>query len=123
MRRLTVLLVDDDPDQHHTCGAFLRHQGFDVLHAHDGAEGLSVALSALPDVIVTDLRMPRMSGGALLDALGADPRTVAIPVVILTADVVGARGNAAARARAAAYLEKPCELRVVLEVVRGLVKG
>lgn len=120
MRPVRVLLVDDDPDQHQTCGVFLRHQGFEVLHAHDGVEGLARAVEALPDVIVTDLRMPRMAGGELLAALAADPRTAAIPVAVLTADVVGARLDPGTLALAAAYLEKPCELRTVLAVVTRL---
>lgn len=80
----TVLLVDDDPDVHELIGEKIRELGYRVVTADNGENGLHLARSEKPDLIVLDLLMPRLNGFETLDHLHHDPITCSIPVVVLT---------------------------------------
>ena len=81
----TVLVVEDDPVILRLLEVSFELEGFRVLLANDGAEGIELARAHLPDVIVTDIVMPRTSGLELLTALTEDPDTKAIPIILLSA--------------------------------------
>ncbi|QYU70990.1 response regulator [Leptolyngbya sp. 15MV] len=81
----TVLLADDEPLITSVVAQKLRSAGFQVLVAHDGEEALEVASRTPPDVVVTDLQMPRLSGLELAIRLKAMPSTTNVPVIMLTA--------------------------------------
>jgi CheY-like chemotaxis protein len=81
---LTVLAIDDDPLAIELIEATLEPRGYSVLKAHGGAEGVALAASRLPSLIVLDLTMPELDGFAVVERLRADPATAAIPIVILT---------------------------------------
>lgn len=117
----TVLIVDDDPDQHVLCGLYLEHAGYAVLHAHDGREALDVARASRPSLILMDLRMPRMDGASAFRSLARDEGTRAIPVVALSADVLEWSETRALREGFAGHLAKPCDLRRIREVVHALI--
>ena len=110
MSRATVLIVDDDPDQHTVCGVFLEHAGFTVLHAFDGQEGVEVARLHLPDLVLMDIRMPRVDGGVARRTLAADAATAHIPVVAVSADVLTWPERRVMAEGFAAHLPKPCNL-------------
>src|SRR5512146_448214 len=80
---LTALVVDDSMLIRHTVCRFLETRGFHVEAATNGSEALEMLGSLRPDIIVTDLQMPRMDGSALIKALQLRPETAAIPVVVL----------------------------------------
>lgn len=82
-RRLAVV-VDDEPDVCQIVQATLQGAGFEVRTAYDGMAGLETIRSTNPQVIVLDIKMPRMNGYEMLAALRADPRTKDIPVVVMT---------------------------------------
>ena len=79
----TALVVDDSMLIRHTVCRYLEEQGFQVESATNGAEALEMLNSIEPDMIITDLQMPRMDGRQLIDALKARPATANIPIVIL----------------------------------------
>jgi CheY-like chemotaxis protein len=81
----TVLLADDHEDNRSALQMMLERAGYRTLGAHNGLEALDLALEHCPDLIVMDLAMPVMDGREATRALKADPRTQAIPVVMLTA--------------------------------------
>jgi two-component system cell cycle response regulator DivK len=119
MSRVTVLVVDDDPDQHTLCGLLLEHSGHAVLHAFDGLEGVEMARAHRPSLVLMDIRMPRMDGIAARRALAADAATAHIPVVAVTADVLTWPEPSVLREGFAAHLPKPCNLeRITALVVR-----
>jgi CheY-like chemotaxis protein len=93
-RKLHVLVVDDDPKAVEMIGLRIRTLGCSVLHAHGGREAIEIARSALPDLIVLDLMMREVSGFDVVEALGADPDTARIPVVVVTAKQVSAEERA-----------------------------
>jgi two-component system, cell cycle response regulator DivK len=117
-RAPVALLVDDVFDSRDMYGEILRFGGYRVVEAVDGAEALVVALGQQPDVIVMDLCMPRMNGWEAVQRLKADPRTCAIPVVVLTA--LG-WGSGSVEVECEAYLVKPCLPLDLLGVVDALL--
>jgi len=79
-----VLLVEDDRFLRRACEKSLRQQGFDVTTAADGAEGLDAVRRDMPDVVLLDLLMPKVSGIEVLRALKADQSTRDLPVIVLS---------------------------------------
>jgi signal transduction histidine kinase/CheY-like chemotaxis protein len=82
--KVTILTVDDDPLAVELVETMLTAEGFRVLKAYGGVEGLAVARQELPALLILDLLMPDLDGFAVLEQLRADPATAAIPIIILT---------------------------------------
>ncbi len=80
-----VLIVDDEPDIRMLCRIYFELEGYDVVEAVDGVQGLEKAKNSRPDAILLDVMMPKMNGWEVLAALKADEATAAIPVVMMTA--------------------------------------
>lgn len=118
MAQKTVLVVEDDPQQRDIVVTFLRHHGYAVLEAADGAAGVSAASQHRPDLVIMDARLPVMDGWAATQRLKADPVVRAIPVVLLTAAALEEDRERSSRAGCDAYLTKPCDPRDVLAEVR-----
>ena len=83
--RRDIVVIDDDPAALELVRATLEPHGWTVTTCAGGAEAISVIRSLRPSVVLVDLLMPDIDGFAVIDALHADPRTTAIPVVVLTA--------------------------------------
>lgn len=84
VRKSKVLVVDDEPDAVELVAFNLKKAGFDVASAEDGLTALEKA-KLLPDLIVLDVMLPRMDGLEVCRSLRRDPKTSAIPIVMLTA--------------------------------------
>ena len=80
-----ILVVDDEKFIVHVVTLKLRNAGYEVISAGDGEEGLEVAITEQPDLIVTDYQMPYMTGLEMSQALRKDERTANIPILMLTA--------------------------------------
>ena len=80
----TALVVDDSMLVRHTVCRWLEQRGFAVQAACSGTEALQMLAIAHPDLIITDLLMPGMSGHELITQLKRDPHTAGIPVVVLS---------------------------------------
>lgn len=78
-----ALIVDDSMLIRYTVCRFLEDRGFAVESATNGAEALEVLTRVRPDLIVTDMQMPKMSGGELISALKNKPETAKIPIIIV----------------------------------------
>jgi PAS domain S-box-containing protein len=83
-RGITILAIDDDPLVLELMDAMLTPEGFTVLKAGDGREGLRLARLRRPDLIVLDLLMPEVDGFQVVDELKRDPATAGIQIIILT---------------------------------------
>jgi CheY-like chemotaxis protein len=79
-----VLLIEDDRFLRRACEAHLRRRGLEVVTAVDGEEGLTLARSDPPALVLLDMLMPKLGGLDVLRALRADPETREIPVVVLS---------------------------------------
>ena len=117
----SVLIVDDDPDQHVLVGLYLEHAGYTVHHAYDGAEGYDAAVLRAPSVVLLDMRMPRTDGESAFLQLRANPATRDIPVVAVTADVLTWPESRSLREGFAGHVTKPCDLSRIRDVVWRIV--
>ena len=117
----TVLVVEDDPVILRLLEVNFDLEGFTVLLAHDGAEGIEVARANQPDVIISDIMMPRTSGLELVETLKADPDTKAIPIVLLSAKAQTSDLKIGMEAGADDYVTKPFEPLDLVERVNELL--
>jgi DNA-binding NtrC family response regulator len=116
-----VLVVDDDQGIRYTLREILESSGFAVDEAADGEEALERFAAARADLVITDLRMPKLDGMALLSRLQAEspvPR-----VVLITAHGSERQAVAAMKAGAFDYFRKPFEMEELLAVVRRAVES
>jgi signal transduction histidine kinase/CheY-like chemotaxis protein len=111
----TVLVIDDEPAVLEIVTRFLGREGFRVVTAAGGDEGLRLARQVGPDVITLDVLMPGMDGWAVLAGLKADPLLADIPVVMLT---IVEEKNLGYALGAADYLVKPLNRDRLVQVVR-----
>lgn len=79
-----ILLVDDDPDFKQLLSFDLKKNGYDVVMAGDGEEGLAKADKEKPDLILLDIKMPRMDGYTFVRHLKKSEATASIPLIVLT---------------------------------------
>jgi adenylate cyclase len=116
-----ILVVDDNPDLRAYVSRILRSSGFDAITARDGAEGYSVAKTKHPQLIVTDLMMPVVSGWDLIRMVREDENLAGTPIILLTAKVDDDTRIEGAEMGADAYLAKPFNDRELLAEVRNLL--
>ena len=116
----TVLVIDDDAAVRDLLQRSLSREGFRVLPAAGGEEGLRLARAARPDAITLDVLMPGMDGWAVLAALKADPALADVPVVMLTIADDKALGFSLG---AVEYLTKPVDRARLLRVLRRYRPG
>jgi CheY-like chemotaxis protein len=114
MRR--VLCVDDEPDALFLFKVVFSGAGYEVIEAAHGQDALDQIEGRAPDLVVTDLMMPVMDGGALIEQLRSRPETAGIPIVLVTA-------NPNAGVAADAVVSKPFRPAYLLEVAAGLLDG
>jgi two-component system response regulator AtoC len=118
-QRGEIVIVDDEVNVRRVLGAMLRRDGFEVREAADGDQAMELVAEGLPDAIITDLRMPRLDGMALLKRLlGSYPD---LPVIIITAHGTVDTAVEALKAGAFDYITKPFEQAEMRAVVRKAV--
>jgi signal transduction histidine kinase/ligand-binding sensor domain-containing protein/DNA-binding response OmpR family regulator len=117
-----VLLVVEDHIELREYMRSLFAGQYTVREASDGAEGLEIALSVVPDVIISDIMMPEMDGFALTRALRADARSSHIPIILLTARADGESRLEGLDVGANDYLTKPFEAAELQLKVRNLMR-
>jgi diguanylate cyclase (GGDEF)-like protein len=118
-----ILVVDDNPDKLHLLEAALTLAGYRVTTATDGDEALAAIESFQPDLVITDVMMPRMNGYELAQRIRANPLTKFIPVIMQTA--AGRRVEDLRRASevgALGYITDPTDLDLLLARTRTLLE-
>jgi signal transduction histidine kinase/CheY-like chemotaxis protein len=116
----TILVVDDDPTVQDLMTRYLTKEGFRVVAAGGGKEGLRLAKELKPDLITLDVLMAEMDGWAVLSALKADPETADIPVIVLTMFDDKEMGFALG---ASDYMTKPVDRDRLLSILRKHHQG
>lgn len=116
-----LLVVDDDPSLLLAVSETLRAEGYEVVTARRGAEAMVRVAEALPDLIISDIRMPGMDGYALVRNLRAAPRTRLVPIVFLTAKDETADRITGFRTGVDAYITKPFEPEELVAVVSSIL--
>jgi DNA-binding response OmpR family regulator len=117
----TVLVVDDHPATVALVRAALEDEGFSVLGAVNGAEGLAQVEAHSPDLVILDLNMPVMGGIETLRRLRLDPKTHLLPVIIATVQMDQASVIEGWMSGAERYLQKPLRVEELLAAVKQLL--
>jgi DNA-binding response OmpR family regulator len=117
-----ILVVDDEADIRKVLQEILTAAGYQVLTAADGRDALPITLADQPDLIITDIRMPKLDGLTLCRALRGHPDTADIPVVILTAGNTAEQMQASFEAGADDFLPKPLNPEEIKLRVRTLLR-
>lgn len=119
---LRVLVVDDEPNILFALEETVRDLGFECIAACDGEEALIIARGVRPDLIITDVIMPRLNGYELCEKLKSDESTRSIPIVMVTVRAGDKDVKEGATAGADAYLVKPFHLTDLQKVIDQLLK-
>lgn len=109
-----ILVVDDEPDLLKTAVDLLESEGYEVLSAHDGQEGLEKARREKPDLILLDVLMPKLNGYQVCRALKGGPETQSIPVIMLTSKAQEIDKFWGKETGADDYVTKPYEIEDLL---------
>ncbi|HEY6575277.1 MAG TPA: response regulator, partial [Mycobacterium sp.] len=117
-----VLVADDNADMREYLARLLRTAGYEVDLVTDGQQALERVRADLPDLVVSDVMMPRLDGLALVAALRTDPRTAAVPVLLLSARAGQEASIEGLQAGADDYLVKPFAAAELLARVRANVE-
>ena len=118
-----VLIIDDEKDYIEVLKIRVVDAGdFDVFSARSGREGLATAKKEKPDLILLDIRMPKMDGFEVLKRLKKMPETVSIPVIMLTADCDEESKLKAAALFDEDYLVKPVEQEQLKAKIEEVLK-
>jgi CheY-like chemotaxis protein len=118
-----VLIVEDNPLNLKLIRDVLEFQGFDVVTARSGEEGVAVAATTPPDLILMDLQLPGIGGHEALQRIHADPRSRDVPVVAVTAFAMKEDIEGAEAAGFAGYIAKPISVRALPEQLAQFLPG
>jgi CheY-like chemotaxis protein len=118
---IPILIADNDTDSRLIYGQYLRYAGFEVLEAEDAATALSLARTHIPRAIICDLLPATDEGVRFLDALGTDPVTRSIPVLLVTAWLLTPNWSGPGLVGRSRVLLKPCPPAELLHALTGLL--
>lgn len=114
-----VLIIDDETAVLQNVGEILELEGYDVSIAGDGSEGIQLARTEPPDLVICDIAMPNVDGFGVLQALRSNPETKKIPVIMIT----GMRDRQIIErimaSGASAFLNKPFTRDALLETIQA----
>ena len=118
-----VLIVEDNPQNMKVATMSLRPQGYEIVQAVDGEEAIEMAVKELPDLILMDIQLPKMSGLDATRKLRQMPAFEKVPIVALTAYAMKGDKEKTAQAGCNYYLSKPVNTRELRQVVADLLAG
>ncbi|MBI4636336.1 MAG: response regulator, partial [Candidatus Rokubacteria bacterium] len=117
-----VLIVEDEPDIRELVALHLAREGFRCRSAATGEEALRELGVAVPDLIVLDLMLPEMNGLEICRRIRGDPRTAAVPIVMLTAKTDEVDRVVGLEMGADDYIAKPFNPRVLLARIKAVLR-
>ena len=118
-----ILIVEDNERNLKLLRDVLEYAGYDVRAARTAEDGITLAVSEPPDLVLMDLQLPGIDGLEALRRLRASPRTAGIPVVAVTAQAMKHDRERALEAGFDGYVEKPISVRACLDQVRRFLPG
>jgi two-component system cell cycle response regulator DivK len=117
----TILYVEDNEFNLKIVRQLLSRTSYRLIEAMDGESGVATAQNELPDLILMDVQLPKLSGLDATRQLRTDAKTAAIPIVVITSFALSGDAEKAKAAGASAYLAKPYSPRELLQMIRNLV--
>ena len=119
---MLILVVEDHADSRELLRRLLESAGAEVLPARDGIEAIGILERRTPDIVLTDIRMPRMDGVQLAERIKNDLRWARIPMIAVTAYNTADDLRKTLEAGFDGHLEKPINLDALLTTVRRLLR-
>jgi len=120
MNGKTILYVEDNEYNLKIVRQLLSRTTYQLIEAMDGEQGVATARRELPDLILMDIQLPKISGLDATRELRADPKTAHIPIITITSFALSGDSEKAKEAGATAYLAKPYSPRELLQIIRQL---
>jgi len=114
----TILYIEDNEYNRKIVRQLFSRTSYRLLEALDGESGVAIAQAQMPQLILMDVQLPKMSGLDATRTLKADPRTRDIPIIVITSFALSGDREKAAAAGADSYLAKPYSPRELLALVR-----
>jgi two-component system chemotaxis response regulator CheY len=114
----TILTVDDSRTMREMLLLALSDAGYSVVQAEDGVHGLEVLETETPDVIVTDINMPRMDGFGFIEGVRRHEKHRAVPILVLTTESDSEKKDRARRAGATGWIVKPFNPVKLVDAIR-----
>ena len=118
MSQKTILYVEDNEFNRQIVRDLLARTSYRLIEANDGEAGVAMALQELPDLVLMDIQLPKISGLEATRRLRADPRTAHVPIITITSYALSGDDQKAMDAGASSYLAKPYSPRELLELIR-----
>jgi len=118
MSEQTILYIEDNEYNRKIVRQLVSRTSYRLIEAVDGESGVAQAQKELPDLILMDVQLPKMSGLDATRVLKADPRTSDIPIIVITSFALSGDREKASAAGANSYLAKPYSPRELLALVR-----
>ena len=119
--RKRVLVVEDNPLNMKLFSAMIAAEGYEVLEATSGRDGLEMAQRQHPDLIIMDIQLPGMSGIEVAQRLKADTATHGIPIIATTAFATRGEEETIMRSGCDAYMAKPIAISQFLELIESFM--
>ena len=117
-----ILLIEDNEQNRDALARRLQRRGYDVIMAVDGQEGITMAQSEVPDLILMDLNLPDVDGWEATRIIKGAPETQTIPIMAMTAHAIAGDQERALQAGCDDYHAKPVEFPRLLEQIETLLK-
>lgn len=117
-----VLVVDDEVHIRKVVAIKLNNNGYEVITAEDGKEGYDLAVSEMPDMIISDFQMPNMTGIEMVEKLRQDEKTKEIPVIMLTARGFAIEDHQKQMLNIAEFLSKPFSPKELLRTIQDVIE-
>jgi CheY-like chemotaxis protein len=118
-----ILLVEDTHDALESLRELLSMEGFEVITSVDGKDALSKLYLYRPDLIITDLRMPKMDGFQLIERLMGASEYRHIPIIVFSANATPENEHQAIKLGAKRFLKKPSSAELILGTIEGVISA
>ena len=116
-----ILMIEDNAQNRYLAGFLLEASGWEMVHAEDGPSGLALARTVDPVLILLDIQLPGMDSYAVAQALRADPRSAAVPIVAVTSYAMAGDRERCLASGCDGYIEKPIDPQTFVALVERFV--
>jgi len=113
-----ILVVEDEPDIMRIITHALTASGYQVIHAYGGDDAIRKAKAQMPDLVLTDLAMPKVSGVEVIESIKKDPETQHIPILAVTAHMWDGIAQSAGQVGVTGFISKPFNMKQLLLAVQ-----
>lgn len=117
----TVLIVEDSEDNMELISFIMKRNGYRVLKATHGVEGVAIAIEHLPDFIILDIQLPDIDGLEVARRIRASELDDSIPIIAMTSYAMLGDREALLAAGCNGYIEKPIDVSLVMQQIRAVI--